>query len=38
MGTSRSSWFNPFGHWSAQSAILGQNDQNAPDQPKVERR
>ena len=29
MGTSRSSWFNPFRNKSAQSVISAQNDQNA---------
>ena len=36
MGKSRLSWFNPFENQSTQSAILGQNDQNAPSQPRVE--
>ena len=36
MGKSRLSWFNPFENRSTQSAILGQNDQNAPSQPRVE--
>ena len=36
MGKSRLLWFNPFENRSTQSAILGQNDQNAPSQPRVE--
>ena len=35
---SRLMWHNTFGHWSNQSAILGQNDQNAPSQPWVDRK
>ena len=31
-------WHNPFGHWSAQSTILSQNDQNALGQPWVDQR
>ena len=38
VGTSILTWYNSFGHWSTQSAILGQNDQNAPGQPRVDRR
>jgi len=26
-------WRNPFGHWSTQSAVLGQINQNSPSQP-----
>lgn len=38
VGTPRSSWFNPFRHWSVWSTILGQNDQNAPSQPRVDQK
>ena len=38
MGKSRLSWFNPFENQSTQNVILGQNDQNAPSQSRVERR
>ena len=31
-------WYNLFGHRSAQSALFSSNDQNAPSQPKVDRR
>ena len=37
MRTSRLTLYNPFGYQSTQSAILGQNDQNTPGQPKVDR-
>ena len=36
--TSRVMWYNLFGHRSAQSALFSSNDQNAPSQPKVDRR
>ena len=31
-------WRNPFGRRSTQSTFFSQNDQNAPSQPRVERR
>jgi len=31
--TPRLMWRNPFRHWSTQSSISGQIDQNAPSQP-----
>ena len=33
--TSRLTWHNPFGHWSTQSAIAGQIDQNALINPRL---
>ena len=36
--TSRVMWCNLFGHRSVQSALFSSNDQNAPSQPKVDRR
>ena len=29
-------WHNSFGHWHAQSAFFGQNDQNTPSQTWVD--
>ena len=31
-------WHNSFGHWHAQSAFFGQNDQNTPSQTWVDQR
>jgi len=38
METSRLTWHNPFEHRSTRNAILGQNDQNALSQPRVDQK